>query len=162
GQQGMQVAVRPDGTVLATRTGDTAYRDLSTLAISLPPRFPTQAGSFFASGNQWFPDQRNRFVGWQAVVDYPLVAMVAIDEQEALAGYQDRWTGSVHAAKLASAALLTFTLIAVGLSLLSASRKQALETTEKTYAIARESGTEGLFIARPIRDAQERIVDFEF
>jgi diguanylate cyclase (GGDEF)-like protein len=157
-EHGFLGLVGSNSTVYVTRTGDIGGR-ASPLTLPSAPGLPAQNGSFLLDGNTWFSDKRHRFVGWQALQGYPLIAMVGLDSGEALSSYQANRTSTIRSAAWATAALFFFALLAMGLSLVLAWRKHKLEVSQATYRMAAESGTEGLFIGQPVFDEEKSIVD---
>ena len=158
GKHGFLGLVGSDSTVYVTRTGDAGER-ASPLSLPSSPGLSTPSGSFFLDGNTWFSDKRHRFVGWQALQGYPLIAMVGLDSEEALFSYQANRASTIRGAAWSTVALFFFALLAMGLSILLAWRKHKLEVSQATYRMATESGTEGLFIGQPIIDDEKSIVD---
>src|SRR5690606_15220505 len=51
--------------------------------------------------------------------------------------------------------------VAIILSLRLAWRKHRMDELHMTYRMATEEGSEGFYIARPLRDARDQVVDFE-
>ncbi|WP_176442318.1 bifunctional diguanylate cyclase/phosphodiesterase [Noviherbaspirillum humi] len=118
-------------------------------------------GTGLLEGRRWFADGRARYVAWQAVYGYPLIAFAGLDREEVLAPYQRNADASMYYATLASLALLAFATIATVLSLRLAWRKQQVTVLQTTYRLATEAGTEGFYIAHPVRAADGGIADFE-
>lgn len=165
GNHGFLGIVGTDGLLRAARTGDIVHQPESN-PLPAAPQFrhasgTTFGGSTLMDGATSFGDNRNRYVGWQFVAGYPVIAVAALDQEEVLAPY---WTGrraSIRSAVGATLALLLFTLIAVALSVRLAWRKYQLDLVKATYRKATEGGSEGFYIARPIRDDGGVIVDFQ-
>jgi diguanylate cyclase (GGDEF)-like protein len=158
GDYGFLGLVGSDSMVHVARTGAAASR-AQTLSLPASPGLPARSGSFQLGGNTWFSDKRDRFVGWQALEDYPLIAMVGLDKQEALSSYYANRTSAIRSAEWATAGLFMFALLTMGLSFRLIWRKHTLDISQATYQMAAESGTEGLFIGRPIVDADNSVVD---
>jgi diguanylate cyclase (GGDEF)-like protein len=87
--------------------------------------------------------------------------MVGFDQKDVLAPYWAHRASLVQDAIWVTAGLAALTFIAMGFSMRLAWRKHELEVTQATYRMATEGGTEGFYIARPIRDLNGAIVDFE-
>lgn len=111
-------------------------------------------------GKTWFADGRSRYIGWQQLEGYPMIALAGLDEQEVLAPYFADRASTLRNATLASLALLVFAAIASLLSIRLAWRKHQLEQTQATYRMATEEGHEGFYIARPVYSKERRIIDF--
>ena len=157
-QYGFLGFVGNDATVHITRTGNVGQR-AQTLTLPASPGLPARSGSFHLGGETWFSDKRDRFVGWQALEAYPLIAMVGLDRVDALSSYQGNRAFAIKSAAWATAVLFLFATLAMGLSFRLAWRKHKLDISEATYQMAAESGTEGLFIGQPIIDVDNSVVD---
>lgn len=158
GDYGFLGLVGNDAAVYVIRTGNVAER---TQILSLPasPGFSARSGSLYLGGNTWFSDNRDRFVGWEALEGYPFVALVGLDKEEVLSSYYANRTAAITNATWATLALFLFAMLAMGLSFRLAWRKHKLEISQATYRMAAESGTEGLFIGHPVLDANNNVVD---
>jgi len=166
GSQGLLAILGNDGAIRASRVGTTVYAaHTSAFATSTPDwRRPLSAqpgGSIPVDGDSWFDDGRNRYVGWQQVQGYPVVAIAGMDQQEALSAFMAMRQASLARAATMSVLLAVATLIAMALSLRLAWRKHQVELARMAYRLATEAGTEGFFIFREIRDARGAILDHE-
>ncbi|WP_164932040.1 EAL domain-containing protein [Janthinobacterium sp. 17J80-10] len=159
GKQGLLALAGDDGGMRATRVGNKIGR-VSAFAFNKVPQFSMLWGSGLLEGKAWFADGRSRYVGWQQIEGYPLVAIAGLDQQEVLVPYLKTRTTALRSATLATTGLLGFSLIAMILSLLLAWRKHQLEQTQATYRMATEEGHEGFYIAHPVRDRDRKIIDF--
>ena len=112
-------------------------------------------------GPAWFHDRRNRYLGWQQVPGYPVIAIAAVDQQEAFAAFAKVRANILERTVISSAVLAFFTLIAMALSLRLGWRKYQIELAREACRLATEAGTEGFFICRAIRDKNAVIVDLE-
>ncbi|MGV3654359.1 MAG: bifunctional diguanylate cyclase/phosphodiesterase [Noviherbaspirillum sp.] len=124
------------------------------------PAFPLMGNSTLLEGERWFPDRRDRYIGWSPVQGYPLVALTGLDYGEALAPYLAFRTSTLNDAWMATLVLAGFTLAAMGLSLRLAWRKQQMAWTRAAYRLATEHGKEGFYIAHAVRGLRGGIVDF--
>jgi diguanylate cyclase (GGDEF)-like protein len=156
GRDGFLGLLGTDGVIRSARTGQSVATEL----LAAVPDLQMEEGSTILYGNKWFEDKRTRFVGWQTVSGFPMIAMTGLDEEEMLAPYWSNRETVLRYAWLASAALAAFTLIAMLLSLRLAWRKYRLEVTQATYRIATEAGNEGFYISRPVQGRDGRIIDF--
>lgn len=161
GKNGFLGILGNDNATRAIRIGEKVYAG-EAQALVTTPKFNTPGGNALFDGNEWFIDKRSRFIAWHPVPDYPLTAIAGLDKSEALAAYWTRRTDTFRNAILATIALAIFTCIAMALSLRLAWRRHQLETVKATYRMATEEGNEGFYIARPLRDRNGLIVDFEF
>jgi diguanylate cyclase (GGDEF)-like protein/PAS domain S-box-containing protein len=158
GKNGFLGMVGGDRIIRATRTGSKIHPPRSPALVSLP-YFASPSGSALLDGEESFTDKRSRYVGWQAVPGYPLIALTGLDEQDALSAYLAERADSIRNALWTTLALAVFTCIAVALSMLLAWRKYQLELTQATYRMATEGGHEGFYIARPIYDPKGSLAD---
>jgi diguanylate cyclase (GGDEF)-like protein len=160
GKYGLLGVVGTDRVIRVMRTGQTEHPPESPAVVSIP-EFGSKTGSGLLDGKKWFADKRSRYVGWDTGLDYSLIALTGLDEQEALLPYWANHASSIRGAIWSTAALALFTLIAMVLSMRLAWRKYKMELTQTTYRMATEEGKEGFYIARPIYDAHGAAVDFE-
>ncbi len=166
GDKGLLAILGNDGAIRASRVGASVYAtDTSAFATSAPalrPPLSTQPrGSILADGKRWFGDGRNRYIGWQQVEGFPVVAIAGVDQQEALGAFMKTRQASLERAAAMSGLLALATLIAMALSLRLAWRKHQIELARAAYRLATEAGTEGFYIFRELRDAQGGIRDHE-
>ena len=124
------------------------------------PDLRANNGSVLLDGKTWFRDQRGRFLGWQHGKGYPLIALVGMDETDTLAQYRAGRQSALRYATSATVALGLLTAIAIALGAELAWRKHRLSLTQATYRLATEEGSEGFYIAQPIRDRQGVVTDF--
>jgi diguanylate cyclase (GGDEF)-like protein len=160
GENGFLGIAGTDNIIRVTRTGSTVHSPVAPALVSMP-NFTSSGGSALLDGKTWFSDQRSRYVGWQTVKGYPLIALTGLDEHDTLSVYRANRAASIRQAIWATLALVAFTCIAMALSIRLAWRKYQLDLTQATYRMATEGGNEGFYIARPIRAADGAIVDFE-
>lgn len=160
GRNGLLGVIGGDKTIRVTRSGAFVYPPDSQVLISFP-HFASRGGSVLLDGKKHFSDGRSRYVGWQAMQGYPLIALSGLDEQDVLAPYRAGRAAAMRYAAAATAALAIFTFIAMALSIRLAWRKYQMELAQATYRMATEEGNEGFYIIRPVRDAQGAIIDFE-
>ncbi|MEC4717724.1 EAL domain-containing protein [Noviherbaspirillum sp. CPCC 100848] len=160
GPFGFLGVIGTDGRVRVARTGETVH-DPAFNPIPSPPELSIPAGKRFFEGGSLFRDGRSRFVGWQQVEGYDIIALTGLDHDTVMAPYWRRRSAALKTAAALSLGVLVFAAIAAVLSLRLAWRKRQLELARATYRIATEGGSEGFYISRPIRDKNGRIVDFE-
>ncbi|WP_194724020.1 bifunctional diguanylate cyclase/phosphodiesterase [Noviherbaspirillum malthae] len=160
GPFGFLGVIGTDGLVRVTRTGGVVH-DPASNPIPTAPSLPAPGGSRFFEGTSLFRDGRSRFVGWQRVDGYDINALTGLDHDTVMAPYSRRRAALIHTAIALSLGVLVFAAVAAALSLRLAWRKRQLELAQATYRIATEGGSEGFYIARPVRDEGGSIVDFE-
>ncbi|RJF95895.1 EAL domain-containing protein [Noviherbaspirillum saxi] len=159
GENGLIGIIGLDGLVRAVRTGNKVYQ-WNEQSMTSVPRLSLKSGASLLSGNEWFSDKRSRFIGWDRMDKHPLIAVVGLDEEGALAAYRNSRALAIRRAIQNTTALAVFALIAMGLTFRLAWRKHQVQQIEATYRMATEGGNEGFYIARPIRDENGTIADY--
>jgi diguanylate cyclase (GGDEF)-like protein len=112
------------------------------------------------SGQAGFRDGRARVLGWRRSKAYPVVAVVALSHEAALAGAEAYWHDSRTYTSMASAVLLLLAGVASMLSLRAASRAREQDEVARAYRTATESGNDGFYMVAPLRDRKGQILDF--
>jgi diguanylate cyclase (GGDEF)-like protein len=115
------------------------------------------AGAARAGG---FGDGRTRVLGWRRSSAYPLVAVVALSHDAALAGAHAYWIDSRNHTIVASAVLLAMSAAASILSLRAARRALEQAEVQRAYRTATESGNDGFYMVAPVRDRKGLATDF--
>lgn len=146
--------------IRVSRIGKEVHAPSAPALLQLPD-FDEPSGRTFLNGAQWFADQRNRYVGWQAVRGYPLQALIGLDAENALAPHMANRAAAIRLATGATIALAIFTGIAMLLSMQIARRKRQLAALQSSYRRATEEAGEGFFIARPIYGSNGELKDFQ-
>lgn len=159
GKEGFVGMVGADRVVGPVRIGDTTF-PAGSRALLLAPHFIFKSGSELVKGGQWFADRRNRYVGWQTLDAYPMIALVGLNQMTVLARYQAARELFIRYAILATLAVFSAALVAMGFSVQLAVRRHQLELTQEAYRMATEEGIEGFYIVRPVRDRSGAILDF--
>jgi diguanylate cyclase (GGDEF)-like protein len=112
------------------------------------------------AGQGGFADGRARVLGWRRSTAYPVVALVALSDEAALAGADAYWRDSRTYTSIASAVLLLLAAVASMLSLRAAARAREQDDVARAYRTATESGNDGFYMVAPLRDRKGRILDF--
>jgi diguanylate cyclase (GGDEF)-like protein/PAS domain S-box-containing protein len=112
------------------------------------------------AGQGGFADGRARVLGWRRSSAYPVVALVALSHEAALASAQAYWRDSRTYTSMATAVLLLLAGIASMLSLRAASRAREQDEVARAYRTATESGNDGFYMVAPLRDRKGQILDF--
>jgi diguanylate cyclase len=159
GSNGLLAVLGSDGGVRVARFGDTLSAGGPSNLASVP-RTGTTSGTLFLSGPQWFPDQRSRYVGWQAIGDYSMIVLTGLDQEEVFAPYWAERRSAITVGLWATATLAVFTLIGMSLSMRLQSKQVQLDDLRTTYRMATEGGSEGFYISRPVLDLSGRTVDY--
>lgn len=169
GSHGLLAILGTDGAIRASRVGETVYETGSSAFGKLAPGVPAAhsamlvqpGGGMLVDGRAWFGDGRNRYLGWQRVPGFPVIAIAGVDQQEAFAVFARERARTLERAVIVSAILAVFTLVAMALSLRLGWRKHQMELSRAAYRLATEEGSEGFYICRPVRDRNTVITDFE-
>jgi diguanylate cyclase (GGDEF)-like protein len=111
-------------------------------------------------GQGGFADGRARVLGWRRSTAYPVVALVALSHEAALAGASAYWRDSRTYTSIATVVLLLLAGIASMLSLRAAARAREQDDVARAYRTATESGNDGFYMVAPLRDRKGRILDF--
>ncbi|TFW06770.1 EAL domain-containing protein [Oxalobacteraceae bacterium OM1] len=135
------------GQLLASRLGTRGHQD--DMFTRLYPLFPGEAGIEREPGEH-FRDGKPRYVAWRKLDKYPLVAIAALSEYDALAPYR----AQARVLKQ-TAALATFLLILLGgvgtvFSTRLAWRRRREEEVRLTYRLATDAANEGFFMLVPV------------
>ncbi len=164
----MPSALGRDGMV-ATMGGESGLRIEQGAAAADGPVasvFPHDAslwsapsGAVLAAGA--FPDGRARVLAWRRSPVYPLVALVALSQDEAMAGAELYWSDSRNHALLATVCLALMAVLAAVFSRRAALRQSAEEDLRIAYRTATENANDGFYMALPLRGAAGDIADFE-
>jgi diguanylate cyclase (GGDEF)-like protein len=169
GSNGLLAILGNDGAIRASRVGETVYESytsaFSQLALGTAAArnamLARPGGSMLVNGREWFGDRRNRYLGWQQVPGFPVIAIAGVDQQEAFAVFTRDRARTLDRAMISSAILAVFTLVAMALSVRLGWRKRQVELARAAYRLATEEGSEGFYICRPIQDRNTVITDFE-
>jgi diguanylate cyclase (GGDEF)-like protein len=113
------------------------------------------------SGADGFGDGVARLLAWRRSGAYPLVALVALSREDAMAGAAQNWIDGRNGAIAASAVLLVLAVLASVLAARAAVRMREQEEIRSAYRTATESANDGFYMAAAVRDRQGAIVDFE-
>ena len=144
------VSVRlSSGPLLATRLGIGSKE--TTVFYRDPPIFPTGGGIYLEPAEK-FRDNKRRYVAWQRLKDYPLVALSGLTEEDVLSGYHQLARNYRLTATTASVLFLMFSGLGIWSSQKLAARRRAEENVRSTYRMATDAANEGFYMLRPISD----------
>jgi diguanylate cyclase (GGDEF)-like protein len=132
----------------------------ATPVTSFFPDPESEQGATWLDGRRWFSDQRNRFVAWHNDPRTQLLAIVGLDEEEALAQFQSERSDTLVNAYWNTFGLAVFTLMAMAFAHILLRRKSELDSARIAYRAATEEGVDGFYINRPVRDKDGRIYDY--
>jgi diguanylate cyclase (GGDEF)-like protein len=140
----------------AVRTGARA-----SLLPANAERWPVPSGvQLVDAGPSGFGDGRARVLGWRRPGAYPVVALVALSHEAALAAAGTYWRDSRTHTSLATVMLLVLAGIASMLSLRADARAREQGEVARAYRTATESGNDGFYMVAPLRDRKGQILDF--
>lgn len=160
GKNGYLGIVGEDHVIRASRIGQKVQEEDGQAWTEIP-QFPVPGGSAWFEGARWFSDKRNRFVGWQEVPGYPLIAVTGLDEEVILAPYWMARADTMRRALLTTLGFIAMTLVGMAFSLRLAGRKRQLEIIQASYRMATEGSSEGFFILGALTNSSGGIDDFE-
>ena len=101
-----------------------------------------------------------RVLGWRRSSAYPLVALVALSRDDALADAALYWRDSRNNAILATLGLALLALLAGMLARRATHRMREQDEVRSAYRTATENANDGFYMATAMRDRRGRIVDF--
>lgn len=123
-----------------------------------PARFIDTAGSAIYPESA-FNDGEARYVAWESVKGYPLVASVGLTRSDILSGY----TNTAHTYRQISLAgtafLILFALAGAGLTWRGAMRKYQSDLIRNTYRLATDGAREGFYMAEAVFNPAGDLVD---
>jgi diguanylate cyclase (GGDEF)-like protein len=154
GAEGMlRIEQRGDGTVATD--GQASILPLSAASWASP------SGVQLLEGSRGFSDGVARVLGWRHSAAYPVVALVGLSRNEALAGATLYWRESRNNAIVASVCLMLLAMLSAILAGRAARRMRQQEEVRSAYRTATESANDGFYMAAAMRDRQGQIVDFK-
>lgn len=145
------------GPLLATRLGSGSQRQ--TVFYVRPPLFLQAQGIRLDEGEK-FRDGKGRYVAWQKLKNYPLVALAGLTEEDALSGYQSLARDYRLTATTVSVLFLIFAAVGIWFSQKLAARRRAEENVRSTYRMATDAANEGFYMLRPVSGNQGELIDF--
>ncbi|HEY0848228.1 MAG TPA: EAL domain-containing protein [Noviherbaspirillum sp.] len=146
------------GTLLATKVGQRPGE--SVVFYRNNPVFTARAGVLLEPAAK-FRDDVPRFVAWKTLERYPLVAIAAVSEVNAFAGYH--LTARNYLAFATAGSVLLFLFAAVG-ALFSARlawRRSQEEEVKQMYRLAVDAAREGFYMLRPLYAPDGTVADFQ-
>jgi diguanylate cyclase (GGDEF)-like protein len=165
GTHSLLALVGSDGNLRVEQDSSGAVRTEArgSLLPANADRWPVGSGVQLVEGKPGlggFADGRARVLGWRRAKAYPVVALVALSHEAALAGADAYWRDSRAYTSIASAVLLLMAGIASMLSLRAAGRAREQDAVARAYRTATESGNDGFYMVAPLRDRKGEIQDF--
>lgn len=163
GRHGIVALVGSEGKLRIEQRGDGTRADSRSSSI-LPQRDPiwlSGSGVRLVGAEGGFADGISRVLGWRHSPAYPLVALVGLSHQDAVAGALLYWHEGRNTAILASCCLLMLGTLAAVFSARAAARSREQDEVRNAYRTATESANDGFYMAAALRDRKGRIVDFK-
>lgn len=152
------VAIRStDGDLFSAKTKSSVQAQSPSLQTEA--LFDTPNGKVYRPASH-FADGKARIVAWNAVGNYPIVAIVGLAEANIEADYEQRSRKILMAATSGSLAL--FLLAAAGMrqAAFRIWKAQYAREVHEAYRTATENAREGFYILRPLYDKDKDITDF--
>ena len=163
GANGIVAMVSTESALRVMQRGDVAAIGTDAAAL-LPPRQAGWAGvngvklMQSASG---FGDQLPRVMGWRQSSAYPLVGIVAVSHDEAIAAATAYWREGRNNAIVATVCLAFLAVLSNVLAARAGARMREQEEVRSAYRTATESANDGFYMVAAMPDRQGRIVDFQ-
>jgi len=132
-------------------------------AVTLPRRsivWQGGQGVRLVDGRDGFLDGQSRVLGWRQSSAYPLVALVGLPQDEALAASNGYWVDSRDRAIAITLFLLVLGALGALLARRAVARQRDQDEVRRAYRTATESGNDGFYMAAAVRARDGRIVDF--
>jgi diguanylate cyclase (GGDEF)-like protein len=122
---------------------------------------PAPAGASVLAGENFFTDQRRRYLGWHRAGAYPLLAFIALDEETAMAPFDAARASAVRQGRIITIAIFAVAAIVMGFLLRLTWRKRENQRTGETYRMATEGSSDGFFILAMLLNGAGSVDDFE-
>jgi diguanylate cyclase (GGDEF)-like protein len=162
GAGGVVALAGTEGRLRAEQHSDGAAF-LDSRARLLPARdslWLRERGVRLVAGQGGFADGQARVLGWRHSTAYPLVALVALSHDEAIAPAAAAWVESRDRAIAISACLLLLGAAGSVLAHRAVLREREQEQVQRAYRTATESGNDGFYMAAAVRARDGSITDF--
>lgn len=160
GEAGFLGLLGPDGKLRMSGIGG-AVDPLNASTLRALPPFPEKSGTTMLDGREWFRDDRARFVGWETIQPYSLVALTGLSADALFKSWEQGRTRAYANAAAATAFLVVSALLAFVFSLRIAAARLKEDEVRNAYRIATEGGNEGFYMLRALRDKNSTVIDFE-
>ncbi|WP_426189190.1 bifunctional diguanylate cyclase/phosphodiesterase [Massilia sp. DWR3-1-1] len=166
GARGMVAMAARDGGLRVEQRGDGAAR-VPSAAVSLLPvddaLWSADRGVRLApaQGEGAFSDGVARVLAWRHSSAYPLVALVGLGRDDALAAVHQSSRDGRATAMLSSVLLFVLAVLASVLAARAAARMREQEEVRSAYRTATESANDGFYMVAAVRDRHGIILDFE-
>lgn len=160
-QHGLLAIINEHDHLLVARSGNSESRIGSPL-MNVPDIITGSNGVASISGTQ-FADGRERYVGWQRIDDFNLIAIAGLDKAEVHEHLQRNRAYAERYAAWSITFLTLATVVAIFVTYRLQLRKSQIEEVRTTYRLATERGNEGFYMLRPTyRAGHMAATDFSF
>jgi diguanylate cyclase (GGDEF)-like protein len=157
GQNDALAVLSTNGEMIASKMGKNLSGDGALVSNAIV--LPSLKGAMVVPA-QRFKDNRSRIVAWQTLEQYPLVSVVALDEEDVYLPYESMRRNTMGMAAVASMLLLLASILGSVLSGRLVWRKHQAAIIADTYRLAIEGAREGFFMARALYGADQVVTDF--
>ena len=157
GQNDALAVLSTNGEMIASKMGKNLNGDAPMVSNSIV--LPSFKGAMVVPA-QRFKDNRSRIVAWETLEQYPLVSVVALDEEDVYLPYESMRRNTMGMAAVASMLLLLASILGSVLSGRLVWRKHQAAIIADTYRLAIEGAREGFFMARALYGADQVVTDF--
>ncbi len=145
------------GPLLVAKTVDN--RESPQPYFRTDPVFATPAGRRHEPARQ-FLDGQARYIAWQKIDGYPLVAVTAITEASAVASYAPTRSAWLSFATATSLLVLLAAVSGGVMAVRNAERRRKAERVRSTFRLAVEGAREAFLMIEPVRAPDGSIADF--
>jgi diguanylate cyclase (GGDEF)-like protein/PAS domain S-box-containing protein len=160
GTSGLLATVGLDGNVRAAKIGPLSQQSAPP-ALKEVPLLGTALRAFRLDGDPWFGDGQARFVAWQSLRDYPLIAMVGLAEGDYMAPHRRQAATSEALAAGGTLVLLLFAVIGTARAVRTARARHEQQMVELAYRLATEGANEGFYMYESLREKAGGPIDFK-
>jgi diguanylate cyclase (GGDEF)-like protein len=106
-----------------------------------------------------FVDGEPRVVAWNKLADYPLVAVVGLSSEDALAAYRELERNYRRFAIAMTILLIAFAAAGIIFTARLALRREQAAEVRNAYHLAVDAAGEGFYVLQPIYNEREELVD---
>lgn len=159
-EHGLLILTDDQYRLLAARTGHVGSQG-DNPNMYIDNKFVGSNGVVLASSRK-FPDAKERYIGWQRIDEYGVIAIAGLEKQEALAPYLHNEAYVLRYMQWGTVALFLGTLIATYMVYRLQLRKAQVEEVRSTYRLATERGNDGFYMLRPKWEKNRSVTDFTF
>jgi PAS domain-containing protein len=157
GQNDALAVLSTKGEMIASKMGRNLNGNAPMVSNSIV--LPSFKGAMVVPAER-FKDNRSRVVAWETLEAYPLVSVVALDEEDIYLPYESMRRNTMGMAVMASMLLLLAGILGGVVSGRLVWRKHQAAIIADTYRLAIEGAREGFFMARALYGADQVVTDF--